>query len=106
MIFGLTNNGPCTIIHVPTKVISLFATTYRPKSPLYEGCGFDPQDLQNIRACEFRLEFLSYLKKIDQKSKKNKIKLFGMFGYFFLNSFLISKKQNCQIIYDIMIIFL
>ena len=26
-------------------------------------CGFDPQDLQNIRVCEFRLEFLSYKKK-------------------------------------------
>jgi hypothetical protein len=34
------------------------------------GCGFDPWDLQNIRVCEFRLEFLSYLKK---KKKKKKV---------------------------------
>ena len=30
--------------------------------PLWE-CGFDLQDLQNIRMCEFKLEFLSYIKK-------------------------------------------
>ena len=35
-------------------------------SPIWE-CKFDPRDLQNIHVCEFRLEFLSYLKK----KKKN-----------------------------------
>ena len=34
-----------------------------PKSPPLWGCGFDLRDLQNIHVCEFRLEFLSYLKK-------------------------------------------
>ena len=38
-------------------------SSFQKASPLYEGCEFDPQNLQNIRVCKFILEFLSYISK-------------------------------------------
>ena len=40
-------------------------------SPLW-GCAFESRELQNIRVCEFRLEFLSYLKKNTISCEKKK----------------------------------
>ena len=43
--------------------------------PLYEGVGSIPGILKNIRVCEFRLGFLSYIQK-----KKKRLQQYGIMG--------------------------
>jgi hypothetical protein len=43
------------------------------KAPLYEDVGSIPGIFKNIRVCEFRLEFLSYLKKKKKMAMSMKI---------------------------------
>ena len=66
----VSNNSPPFLLLFFSPLFSFLATWVFgpvvisfPKSPPLWGCGFDPRDLQNICVCEFRLEFLLYLKK-------------------------------------------